>query len=138
MYYQNPYQQYQQYQPMIPQQMPQMAQQAQQMQTPQMRTGITGRTVKSVEEIAPSEVPMDGTVAFFPAQDGSKIFAKGWNTDGTISTIEYAPIHPNESANTPTLFDVMNQLSNIQDLLKAANKPARKTTKKGENDDASD
>lgn len=134
MYYQNPFQQYQQYQPMIPQQMPQM-------QTPQMRTGITGRMVKSVDEIAPSEVPMDGTVAFFPAQDGSVIFAKGWNTDGTISTIEYAPVHPkeDESANTPTLFDVMNQLSDIQDLIKAANKPARKTTtKKAETDDASD
>lgn len=137
MYYQNPFQQYQQYQPMIPQQMPQ---QMNQMQTPQMRTGITGRMVKSVEEIAPSEVPMDGTVAFFPSQDGSVIFAKGWNTDGTISTIEYAPVQRQEDDNAtgPTLFDVMNQLSDIQDLLKAANKPARKTTKKGDSDDASD
>lgn len=133
MYYQNPFQQYQQYQPMIPQQMPQM-------QTPQMRTGITGRMVKSVDEIAPSEVPMDGTVAFFPAQDGSVIFAKGWNTDGTISTIEYAPVQRQEddNAGAPTLFDVMNQLSDIQDLIKAANKPARKTAKKGDSDDASD
>lgn len=133
MYYQNPFQQYQQYAPMIPQQMPQM-------QAPQMRTGITGRMVKSVDEIAPSEVPMDGTVAFFPSQDGSVIFAKGWNTDGTISTIEYAPVHRQEddNAGAPTLFDVMNQLSDIQDLIKAANKPARKTTKKAETDDASD
>ena len=47
--------------------------------------------VQAVENINANEVPMDGSMAFFPKQDMSEIYVKGWNADGTIRTIVYKP-----------------------------------------------
>ena len=53
--------------------------------------GINGRIVQAVENINANEVPMDGSMAFFPKQDMSEIYVKGWNANGTINTIVYKP-----------------------------------------------
>ena len=58
---------------------------------PQQIAGINGRIVQTVENINANEVPMDGSMAFFPKQDLTEIYAKSWNTDGTIKTIVYKP-----------------------------------------------
>lgn len=58
---------------------------------PQQVSGINGRIVQAVENINANEVPMDGSMAFFPKQDMSEIYVKGWNADGTIRTIVYKP-----------------------------------------------
>ena len=58
---------------------------------PQQTAGINGRVVQAVENINANEVPMDGSMAFFPKQDLSEIYVKGWNADGTIKTIVYKP-----------------------------------------------
>ena len=34
---------------------------------------------------------MDGSVAFFPKQDLTEIYAKSWNADGTIRTLTFKP-----------------------------------------------
>lgn len=60
-------------------------------QQPEPTQGISGRVVQAIESINPNEVPMDGSVAFFPKQDMSEIYVKGWNADGTINTIVYKP-----------------------------------------------
>nr|DAE26896.1 MAG TPA: hypothetical protein [virus sp. ctCsQ3] len=57
----------------------------------QQVVGINGRMVQAVENINANEVPMDGSMAFFPKQDMSEIYVKGWNADGTIRTIVYKP-----------------------------------------------
>ena len=58
----------------------------------QQLIGISGRIVRSVEQITANEVPMDGSVAFFPKQDLSEIYAKQWDADGTIKTAIYRPV----------------------------------------------
>jgi hypothetical protein len=58
---------------------------------PQQIAGINGRIVQTVENINANEVPMDGSMAFFPKQDMSEIYVKGWNANGTINTIVYKP-----------------------------------------------
>lgn len=58
---------------------------------PQQTVGINGRVVQAVENINANEVPMDGSMAFFPKQDMSEIYVKGWNANGTINTIVYKP-----------------------------------------------
>lgn len=105
---------------------------------------LVGRTVSSADEITPNEVPMDGTAAYFPTVDGGLIVAKAWNSDGQLTTVNYAPVMPQQSEqtddNSPTLADVMNQLSNIQDqldLLKPK-QPAKRTAAKKGTDDESD
>lgn len=61
----------------------------------QQTMGIAGRTVQSVEQITANEVPMDGSLAFFPRQDMAEIYAKQWNADGTIKTVIYRPVIDN-------------------------------------------
>ena len=77
----------QNYQQSLQQQPMQMNQQP----MPQQIAGINGRIVQAVENINANEVPMDGSMAFFPKQDMSEIYVKGWNADGTIRTIVYKP-----------------------------------------------
>ena len=70
----------------------------------QQAIGLNGRIVQMVENINANEVPMDGSMAFFPKQDLSEIYVKGWNADGTIKTIVYRPQIDNKSVqavNTP-------------------------------------
>lgn len=102
----NPYQmpqvnsympQYQSYQPAYnPMQNIQRFQQPQQPE--QMQQGIFGKVVQSQDSIVANDVPMNGSVAFFPKSDLSEIYAKQWSADGTISTMVFKPVQ-NDSTN---------------------------------------
>lgn len=111
--------------------------------TPNIPQGIMGRTVMSDADIAANDVPMNGSPAYFPRQDGTVIYARQWNPDGSITTVRYIPDVPQqeETEQTPTLLDIANQLDDIQSILKAERKPAttsRRSTKKETNDDDSE
>lgn len=83
-----PYSKIQQFQQnMLPTQMSGANQQFQ-----QVPNGISGKVVPAVENITANDVPMDGSIAFFPRQDMSEIYAKSWNADGTIRTIVFKPV----------------------------------------------
>lgn len=86
--YMTQYQTYQQaYNPM------QNIQRFQQPQQPdQMQQGIFGKVVQSQDSIVANDVPMNGSVAFFPKSDLSEIYAKQWSADGTISTMVFKPV----------------------------------------------
>ena len=102
----NPYQmpqannyipQYQSYQQAYnPMQNIQRFQQPQQFE--QMQQGIFGKVVQSQDSIVANDVPMNGSVAFFPKSDLSEIYAKQWSADGTISTMVFKPIQ-NDNTN---------------------------------------
>lgn len=132
--YAQPYGTMQYQPPAMPQQMPPVQQQR----------AITGRMVGALSEIVPNEVPMDGTIAYFPTVDGSAVFAKAWNPNGTISTMRYALVEEGEptSEAQPTIADVLDGIDDLRTLLRgnipAEPKPARKTAKKGSDDDSSD
>lgn len=106
----NPYQmpqvnsyvpQYQSYQPAYnPMQNIQRFQQPQQQE--QMQQGIFGKVVQSQDSIVANDVPMNGSVAFFPKSDLSEIYAKQWSADGTISTMVFKPGKKDEAVN-PTI-----------------------------------
>lgn len=92
-----------------------------------MEQGIPGRLVDSEEEIKPNEVPMDGRASLFPKRDFSSIYAKAWNSNGTIQTIEYIPKIQDTQQSVegavavPVSSDVNNQilerLDNIEKML---------------------
>lgn len=97
-YIQNPYlygnsyqQQYQQpqYQQNYQQMFPTQTANAYQQQLQQQPATISGRAVVKIEDIAANEVPMDGSMSYFPKLDGTEIYGKRWNADGTVSTVIY-------------------------------------------------
>lgn len=95
--------------------------------------GLIGRTVNNENEIRPDEVPMDGSVAFFPQADRSCIYAKYWNNNGLIDKRVYvlAPME-GEVQNTPAnnlemmYKELSNKIDNIYKMLnRSGNKPYR-------------
>ena len=69
---------------------------------------INGRVVQSTDMITANDVPMDGSVAFFPTQDLSEIYAKSWDANGKIVTRLFKPV----------LADNTNKLSSETEKLK--------------------
>ena len=91
------YNPYQTYLPQSPWQGPQPYTQPQTAQLPvqqvqtQANPPLVGHIVTANDQIPVSEVPQNGTPAYFPMQDGSSILAKSWQPDGTIATVRYIP-----------------------------------------------
>lgn len=141
----NPYQQQQQpmnYNPVFAN-YPQMAQNIPQRIQPEPQ-GIMGKIVQNAEMITANDVPLNGSVAFFPKQDLSEIYAKSWTADGVIRTMTFKPAQNEEVSNLPTestksqigailnvtdgLEKTLNEIvSKIDNLEKNLAKPAAKT-----------
>ena len=62
---------------------------------------IHGRPVTSAAEIGIGDVPTDGSTGWFPAHDGSCVWAKRWNPNGSVTTLRYVP----EPMEVPNLAD---------------------------------
>lgn len=56
--------------------------------------GLSGKFVQSMDNFTPNDVPMDGSVAFFPRQDMTEIYARAWQADGSIKTVVFKPVEP--------------------------------------------
>ena len=83
----------QQYNQNLQAQFPSMQQPVQ--SAPQMQTvGLNGKFIQVVENITANDVPMSGEIALFPKQDMTEIYAKAWQSDGTIKTVVYKPVEP--------------------------------------------
>ena len=105
---------------------------------------IIGKIVQNAEMITANDVPLNGSVAFFPKQDLSEIYAKSWTADGVIRTMTFKPIQNEEVSNLSTeitesqigailnvtdgLEKTLNEIvSKIDNLEKNLTKPATKT-----------
>ena len=105
---------------------------------------IMGKIVQNAEMITANDVPLNGSVAFFPKQDLSEIYAKSWTADGVIRTMTFKPIQNEEVSNLSTesterqigeilnvtdgLEKTLNEIvSKIDNLEKNLAKPATKT-----------
>ena len=102
---------------------------------------INGRPVDSLEEITAQEVPLNGSLAVFPKKDGSIIYVKSTNGNGTIDTKMYVPaqesVAPEHAgSSTPTqepsisnqdilaaIMNIQNQVDNIQQLVEMQKRP---------------
>lgn len=132
---QNPYMaqmgQYQQnFQPQIQQAQPQQSQ------------GLVCKPVVDASNVSPNDVPMDGNPAVFPKNDFSEIYVKSWTPNGTIQTIVYKPIQPenqSEDTNIPQMdFNALNEdvralrediLARLDSIEKSMSKPSTRGKK---------
>ena len=62
---------------------------------------------------------MDGTVSLFPTADYKCIYAKVWNSDGTIRTLKFSPVGDSEESNPEPSFrdEVMARFDAIEERL---------------------
>ena len=114
MYQAMPYNQFYgpQFQPqmqrMQPQPQPQMQPEMQFNQQPVYRqpAGLQGKSVDNVEVVKATDIPLDGSVSYFPLTDGSAIVTKQLQQDGTSKTIIYRPSNEKEEKDLPKYITV--------------------------------
>ena len=92
----NPYYSQQKFQPMANQQPPQYMQPIQQPTAP---IGLLGKIVDSIDVVKAMDIPLDGSISYFPLTDGSAIISKQLQNDGTSKTIVYKPIVEDKKEN---------------------------------------
>lgn len=87
--------------------------------------GISGKAVSVLAEVTVNDVPSDGSRGYFPAHDGSCIWAKQWRSDGTIETTRYVPEAVPEPEPEPDRLDeIMARLDAIEAALKPRKRKA--------------
>lgn len=122
-----------------PRLMPQQVQSQSMQPTPQqMPMGVPGRWVNDLNEIKPGEVPMDGTICFFPKTDYSKIYAKVWDQNGKLQDFVFVPEVPVPSEPAPAQTDeridkMMEELGSMREqlskILQTVNRPYKPNKK---------
>ena len=96
-------------------------QQPMQPATPQMPTApqLVGRRVNANDQIPPSEIPSDGSPAYFPMEDGSAILVKVWTGNGTIQTVRYIPepVQPQQPRDSSVQEEILKRLESLEGKL---------------------
>lgn len=87
----NPYM-YQPQQQRIPTEYQQPTQQYMQPIQMSKPIGLLGKSVDSIEVVKATEIPLDGSISYFPLTDGTAIITKQLKADGTSKTVIYKPV----------------------------------------------
>lgn len=132
-YNQNPYNYMYQPQQMI---QPQMVQP--QMQQPinnyKPQNGLQGKYIDSVDVVKATDIPLDGTISYFPLADGTSIVTKQLMQDGTSKTTVYKPVDLKEETTKQPKYVTVDELelkikdlnnNNVKDDIKAIKKQIR-------------
>ena len=97
----------------------------QQQNTPQMALNrqniLYGKQVDSLEVVKAIDIPLDGSISYFPLANGSAIVTKQLQQDGTSKITIYEPKNQKENAKFATIEDIDKKLekldfSEIEDL----------------------
>ena len=116
----NPYYQQQRFQNAEQQPMMTTYQQPMQLTKPSY---LLGKSVDNIDVVKATDIPLDGSISYFPLTDGSAIVSKQLQNDGTSKMVIYKPTQEDkkETIQFATLNDIQEaidnlDLSDIQDL----------------------
>ena len=56
------------------------------------RTFLNGKSVDSIDVVKATDIPLDGSVSYFPLTDGSAIVTKALQNDGTTKLTIFKPV----------------------------------------------
>lgn len=113
----NPYYQQQQRMQGIEQQQPMMTAYQQPMQLTKP-SGLLGKSVDNIDVVKAMDIPLDGSISYFPLTDGSAIVSKQLQMDGTSKMVIYKPIKENsdDSKKFVTFEEMQSELAKIDIL----------------------
>lgn len=76
--------------------------------------GLQGKSVDSIDVVKAMDIPLDGSISYFPLTDGTAILTKQLQSDGTSKTIIYKPVeNTNKSNNYITADTLKEELKNV-------------------------
>lgn len=105
-----------------PQYQPQATEYMNQMQNAyQKPLGLQGKTVDNIEVVKATDIPLDGSISYFPLVDGSSIVTKQLQPDGTSRMIVYKPAETTPKANTTESKDIYVTEKQLEEKLKTFN-----------------
>lgn len=81
----------------------------------QNRQILNGKSVDSIDVVKAMDIPLDGSISYFPIADGSAIVTKQLQTDGTSKTIIYRPVNE-EKKDTPAYVTMSDLEKTISEL----------------------
>ena len=95
-----------------------------QIQQPQMQSyapqpvqlqGLQGKTVDSIDVVKAMDIPLDGSISYFPLVDGTAIVTKQLQQDGTSKTMIYKAVDNIDTSkpNYVTTDELQEQLKNV-------------------------
>lgn len=121
------------YIPQQPLEQPQMASQNVIQNNFQPRPYLNGKQVESIDVVKAMDIPMDGSISYFPIADGSAIVTKQLCIDGTSKTTIYKQVQNNTEndikyATSNDIDYLKNKINKLQDQIKSL----KNTNKKGD------
>ena len=84
---------------------------------PNMRfNNLQGKSIDNLEVVKAMDIPLDGSISYFPLVDGSAIVTKQLQQDGTSKITIYKPIEAEEAAPTKyaTIEDIEKYIKGIK------------------------
>lgn len=114
----NPYYQQQRYQGVdTNNQQPMMTTYQQPMQLAKP-SGLLGKSVDNIDVVKATDIPLDGSISYFPLTDGSAIVSKQLQMDGTSKMVVYKPVKENsdDSKKFVTFEEMQSELAKIDIL----------------------
>ena len=83
--------------------------------------GLQGKTVDNIEVVKATDIPLDGSVSYFPLVDGSSIITKQLMQDGTSRMIVYKPVETTPKTNTTENKEIYVTEEELEEKLKTFN-----------------
>jgi uncharacterized membrane protein YcaP (DUF421 family) len=81
---------------------------------------LLGKAVDNIESVKVADIPLDGSISYYPLTDGTAIVTKQLQTDGTSKIIVYKPINTQE-VKYITENDIQEIRTELEELKKKIN-----------------
>ena len=106
---------------------------------------LLGKSVDNIDVVKATDIPLDGSISYFPLTDGSAIVSKQLQMDGTSKMVVYKPIQEDkkETMQFATFEDIQNAINdidlsdiqNLKDEIKEIKKQLKEFKSKKSKDD---
>lgn len=102
-------------------------------QTHNTQQVLLGKSVDSIDVVKAMDIPLDGTISYFPLTDGSAIVTKKLQSDGTSKTTIYRPVEEENKTSINYItaedfeerikkLDIGDDMKNVKEELKKLQK----------------
>ena len=83
-------------------------------------SGLLGKSVDNIDVVKATDIPLDGSISYFPLTDGSAIVSKQLQMDGTSKMVVYKPVQEDkkDAVKFATLEDIQNLKDDIDEMKK--------------------
>jgi hypothetical protein len=98
----------------------------------QNKAMLNGKSVDSLDVVKAMDIPLDGSISYFPLADGSAIVTKQLQMDGTSKTVIYKPIEEKNTTKYVTPEDIEIIKKDYEDLKQEIKALEKKIKSKGD------